>query len=856
MRIEILAPEGGRFPRRNEPIRCGVPLQCGTLHDARRLRLSGPDGRPRPVAGRALDRWSDGSIRWLLIDLHADHDGFDHRQDCELHLNAEAPAPVTPALSVSEVEGTITIDTGAALFRLRAGRSCPFDAVLAHGASTLDTAATGLTIEDARHGPCAVTISDLVVEEANDLRAVIRADGWASSARGIRLIHTVARMHFFTGSPTVRFDLTLRNPQRAGHAGGCWELGDTGSMSIRDATMTFALPAATFPEIHCSPETGSAVEVSSGDFELYQDSSGGEQWNAGTHVNGDGVVPLTFRGYRLSTGSRSAQGLRANPIVTLADGSRHLSVAMPRFWQNFPKALEVSGSALSLRLFPHQRAGGHELQGGEQKTHTFFVAFARDRISEPPLAWARQPLLARATPADYSASGAVSYLMPVPAHAGDDHRRLVDAAIEGDDTFDAKRERIDEYGWRHFGDLYADHEAVFHSGPRPLVSHYNNQYDAIAGCAYQFMRSGDPRWWTHFSELAAHVADIDVYHTDADKAAYNNGLFWHTFHYVDAGRATHRSYPRVEGVGGGGPSNEHNYARGLMLHYLLTGDAISRDTAVGLAEWVIAMDDGDATIFRWLSRGATGLASSTFSPTYHGPGRGAAYSIDALLVGYQLTGSSRFVEKAETLIRRCIHPADDIESRGLLDRERRWSYTVFLSVLGRYLDFKIERGNLDAMYAYARSSLVAYARWMAIHEYPYLDRPEELEYPTETWAAQEMWKSDVFGFAARHTADAERAVFLERSGFFLDRSVDTLSRLATRTLTRPVVLLLGRGFLYPYLQHHAESMAPAPNGSFTNLGAPETFVPQKLRAKRRLVGLAVVSAAALVVSAIVALLTW
>src|SRR5205814_910950 len=127
----------------------------------------------------------------------------------------------------------------------------------------------------------------------------------------------------------------------------------------------------------------------------------------------------------------------------------------------------------------------------------------------------------------------------------------------GEKTFEQKRETIDEYGWRNFGDLYADHEAAFHRGPQPLVSHYNNQYDGIAGCAYQFMRSGDVRWWRLCAELAAHTTDIDIYHTDLDKAAYNRGLFWHTVHYVDAGLATHRSYPRAAGVGGGGPSPEH-----------------------------------------------------------------------------------------------------------------------------------------------------------------------------------------------------------------------------------------------------------------------------------------------------------
>jgi hypothetical protein len=855
IRIELVAPDGPAFQRRNEPVRLGIPLEKGMLQDPGRLVLTDSDHRERPVAGRALDRWSDGSIRWLLLDFQAEHDGGAAAVAYHLHVDAVPAGPPPGILRVRRDAARVAVDTGAAQFTLAAEGCFPVEAVLVAGAAAIEPDGTALVIDITPHGRCTVTMSDLVVEETNELRAVVRADGWASVPGGGRLIRTAVRMHFAVGSPTVRFDVTLRNPRRAAHAGGCWELGDPGSILLQEGSVTFALPQSAASGILCSPAPGSPSEIWERDFELYQDSSGGENWRASTHVNRDGALPLSFRGYRLRAGDRAAEGLRATPVVTLACGSRQLSLAMPRFWQNCPKAIEASRGLLSLRLFPRQFAGAHELQGGEQKTHTFFVAFDRDHVSGDPLAWACNPLLARATPADYCRTSAVPYLMPAAEQPTDAHSLLVNAAIDGDDTFCAKRERIDEYGWRHFGDLYADHEAVFHKGPQPLVSHYNNQYDAVAGCAYQFMRTGDPRWWMHLSDLASHVADIDVYRTDADKAAYNNGLFWHTFHYVDAGRATHRSYPRAEGVGGGGPSNEHNYARGLMLHYFLTGDAISRETAVGLAEWVIAMDDGGTTIFRWLARGATGLASSTFSPSYHGPGRGAAYSIDALLVGHQLTGDGRFLQKADTLIRRCIHPGDDIAARGLLDREGRWSYTVFLSTLGRYLDFKSESGSLDGMYTYARSSLLAYARWMAAHEYPYLERPEELEYPTETWVAQEMWKSDVFGFASRHADGDERARFIERSSFFFRQSVDTLSRMATRTLTRPVVLLMGRGFLHPFLQAHPDSTAPAPADGFAAFAPPVTFVPQKVRAKKRLVGL-VIFATVLLAAAIAALLTW
>ena len=228
----------------------------------------------------------------------------------------------------------------------------------------------------------------------------------------------------------------------------------------------------------------------------------------------------------------------------------------------------------------------------------------------------------------------------------------VSSAIAGDASFERKRELIDEYGWRNFGDIYADHENAFSGQPTPIISHYNNQYDAINGFAIQFMRSGDARWWRQMRELTAHVADIDIYHTDRDKAAYNHGLFWHTSHYVPAGTCSHRSYPRQPGVSGGGPANEHAYAAGLRLHWLLTGDPVSRAAAIELANWVLDMDDGRKTIFRWLTRSDTGLASATQSPDFHGPGRGAGHAILVLLDGHRLTGLRRFLSKAEQLIRR------------------------------------------------------------------------------------------------------------------------------------------------------------------------------------------------------------
>jgi hypothetical protein len=254
------------------------------------------------------------------------------------------------------------------------------------------------------------------------------------------------------------------------------------------------------------------------------------------------------------------------------------------------------------------------------------------------------------------------------------------------------------------------------------------------------------------------------------------------------------------------------------------------------------MDDGRKTIFRWLASGETGHASATGTPLYHGPGRGAAYSITTLLNAHQLTGESVYLVKAEQLVRRCIHPRDDLEARNLLDAERRWYYTVFLQALGRYLDHKADRRQLDFMYAYARESLLRYARWMLPHEYPYLDKPEILEYPTETWAALDMRKSEVFKFAAKHSEGAERSQFLERSEFFFRYSTRTLSSMKTGTLARPVVLLLSNGYMHSWFHAHPTARAFPPSRADHDFGVPEVFVPQRVRARARLARMVVVVA--------------
>jgi hypothetical protein len=823
-----------RGRRRGEPVTFGVPLPRGAVQssDACTIHVHGVE---HVAQAREIDRWSDRSVRWMLVDLQIDIDPATH-ETFELRCGVGPPPSHASAISIVDTSDELTVETGTATFVVRRGSGVLLESLRPNADRSVDSVVT-LTVLDREGVECHVSISSISIDERGPLRASVALMGTVTR-RGEEFLVMRARWDFYAGLTTSWLRLTLTNPQGAAHPGGFWDLGDPGSVFVKDVSLTITggTNAYRFASVDCSVERGTQFEQLDTPIAIYQDSSGGDRWDSPNHVNRERRVPNRFRGYRLTTAKLQREGLRATPIVAAADGSRVVAVSVPYFWENFPKSLEVTASSVIVGLFPKQYADVHEIQPGEQKTHECAIAFGPETVTESPLEWTRSRSIATADPQSIYSIAAIPFLAPLE----EGHRTLVDAAVNGASTFLHKREVVDQYGWRHFGEIYGDHEAVRHIGPAPLVSHYNNQYDPLAGFIYQFFRTGDVRWWTMAAELAPHVIDIDIYHTDRDKWAYNHGLFWHTYHYGDADTATHRTYPRsAQGrTHGGGPSADHNYTTGLMLYYFMTGDRLARKTVIDCGQYVIDMDDGRKAPFGWLDGSDTGLSSLTF-PDHYGPGRAAANSLNGLLDAYRLSGHRRFIDKAERLLRRVFHPTEDIGRHQLDDPERRWFYTMFLQSVGNYLNGKVERGELDVSYAYARASLLHYARWMAEHEYPYLDRPEKLEFPTETWSAQDIRKSDVFCHAALHASGAERARFLERAAFFHRHSVDALSRAPTRTFARPVVVLLTSGLMYEWMLAHPSAAAPEPLNE-KRFAPSVRFVPQRERVKRRLIWLGAV----------------
>jgi hypothetical protein len=848
------------------PIRLGVPFNRGTsVASCKNLQVFSRGDIALKSVVTPIALWDDGTVKWARVELLV-----DSLSEAPLFLKQDVNWNSCGKISL-ELDSTISrfirVDRGQLVFPRGVRSDLTFNL---DGDSSSDLAVT-------------VEISGAWGSTLVNLTCNYEGSGFTKDALGaeynFNASFTVPSLplpmelqlrgkYWVTGQ--IDFVCTITNPNPADHPGGNWDLGNKGSFYFHDLTLKLTLQGdSSRSELVVRETYDGDLKRARDSIELFQASSGGQNWDSSNHIDRNRKIPMPFRGYRICLDGQESTDERAKPYVAVESEGITLAVACNRFWQNFPIAIRANGKTIEVGLLPKESGYEHELQGGEQKTFEFAAylgdapaaSLPLDGYLSDPYAVIDREYLESTGIADEKSLG------PLRDSPGVLYEQLVRQAIEGPDSFFVKREKIDEYGWRHYGDVYGDHEAVYHKGATPMVSHYNNQYDCVQGFFYQFMRTGDPRWYEQMIAMANHAWDIDTYHTNRDKLLYNGGLFWHTYHYADADTGTHRSYPRsllqenhfesgkaLDSLGktgaklkkvygkGGGPAASQNYSTGWMYAYYLTGDSRYRQAAINAADYVIRIEDGSKTPFRWLSNHSTGYSTCS-SHDYHGPGRASANSTLALLTGYELTADRKYLDMAIALMRRTVHPEQNLERLDLLNAELRWFYTMYLQALCRLIDVLAPQRNQRDDLLYAVGSLMHYARWMLNHERPILDTPEKLQYPTETWAAQDIRKWHVLAYAAKWAAsDEERNALMDRAEFFFLYCMNTLESFSTKSLCRPVVLLLNYGWQRTGLQNTSRIGYPVPPGH--RFGEFKAFVPQKTialgRAKKILIAAAVV----------------
>ncbi len=767
----------------------GVPLPPGYLHDENdAVVLTGDKQHHLPAELAATSRWPDGSIRWCLLKvLLSNEPEMMWLEKAAGHRQAD----------VVRILGEESIDVLDGELCYRFARHSLFPTISDADSTIVDGKADLLlTGEDGRLMSLDFDSPELIASDR--LSATVAVRGCLSDTPG-QALNILLRYDIFAARDMV-LTCEIHNPDRALHPEGIWDLGDAGSVLF--SALSLAVERFAGSTAHVQFERGGPW-YEQPTFSLYQASSGGDHWNCPAHVNRFNKSTVAFRGYRATQSDGTViEGDRAVPSLIFDDGAgRLMSVTPIQFWQNFPGKIACSDQDVELCFFPPMNGDCHEMQGGERKQHRIHFSFAGDlsqaKASAHKVPGGRPLRIDRRFFAAHDVLG-----QPVAEEPGR-YEKLLVPSLSDVSGFFAKREAQDEYGWRHFGDVVADHETLYHEGDAYFISHYNNQYDCIHGFARQYLLSGDARWYRLMEELAQHVLDIDIYRTNEDRAEYNYGLFWHTDHYRSASTSTHRTYSRDHypsdwtGAKGGGPGPEHCYTSGLTLYYYLSGNEDAKDTVLRLTEWITNYYEGTGTFIEYgkalvthdVKKLLTALKGGRVLRYRYPINRGTGNYIRALLDSYELTEDSAYLQRATRAITDTYSALDDIGLRDFGDIEGTWHYTVFLQEVLRFLDLKRVTGQFDADFHRARNGLMHYARWMVDHEAPYLVQPDKLEYPNDTWVAQDIRKANVLYGAYRYTAD-DRAPLLKRACFFRDYVINELEQSDTLHYARLQALIM------------------------------------------------------------------
>jgi len=660
MQAALWVQEAIGVAREDEPVRVGVPLPRGAIRGEVSARVEG-----LPAQAQILSRWGDGSARWVLLDFTASCPAHGTRRliaeirDALTDTTFMLPGGAPPPLAFPEEDGSVRVNAGPYAFILQPGQE-PFLGQLA----TSDGAITGLGIElalalageDWKTGA-----ADLVEVETNGPRRATVLVQVQYESKLNRKLAAHLRISTFANFPALLVQATLTNPNPfEREVLGRWPLGSKGSAYLKGFGLRLSAGGVHLAPARLASDPAADWQQVNAEqsLRIEQESSGGMHWDFRTHIDRHEKIAERYAGFRVLEGGKlKGGGLRAQPWLEALLGRARLGFGVREFWQNYPVALGTDGVNLEL-LSSSFGSGEHELQGGEAKTWDSVIAFqhagASAEESRRLQAFTAAPLTVLPSAELFELSGAVG-----PFIRRDDTRRpdLERAAIamirDPHGNALTQREVVDEFGWRHYGDLWADNERGGHGAPREggmLISHYNQEYDWGFSMLLQALRNSsvDPQAALDYFKLGRaalrHEADVDTYHCwpreIAQDGVYCGGHFTHTGHGIDAGDSGHRGSPSDKYWGkldwpwgrGGGPESGHFHTRGQWLLYFLTGERRHLESA---------LERTAAVEYK--------LGEEKF-PQWDNCGRDVGHSMQVLVDAWEATGLERYVELAKKLV--------------------------------------------------------------------------------------------------------------------------------------------------------------------------------------------------------------
>ena len=322
----------------------GVPFPAGALWDADRVHIVDGAGKPLPHQKEITGRWApDGSIKWMRFDAFV-----AAGKGCFVEVADAAASPEPPsAVRVSERNGKVVIDTGAARYVLSRGAS-PIEEIWRDGRRIAWAGPRGLYVVDQR-GRLATSIAHeetMTIESSGPVSSSVKFEGWYATADGHRLARHVTRVENYAGEPAASVTHTFILTE------------DSNDVWFREIGWEFAVaeganPRAIFAVDATDPAKRAAVALA-GDVAsawMLQDS----HYLLGHGQNHFKVVAVPAAG----KATVRQEGAECGDYAMLIGAQAGLALACRDAARQHPKEFEVFPDRMVLKLFSNR--GGEEL---------------------------------------------------------------------------------------------------------------------------------------------------------------------------------------------------------------------------------------------------------------------------------------------------------------------------------------------------------------------------------------------------------------------------------------------------------------------------------------------------------------
>jgi len=544
----------GIFPL---PASGGIPLPRGALFDDKHATVFDETGKEVLCQTRVLSRHVlDGSIQMLLVDLMVDGKvGGDAVPPASSEKRA---APVLPKfqlkygpevirdegaktpLSVTEDKDRIVVGTGPLTFAVRKSGFNLFDsleydadgdgkfseaerAIVPGGESGCWTGDPAGRTYWSSLGP----VESVRVEERGPVRCCIAAAGSHQSREGHVLFRYIVRIHAYAGKAYLRVDHTFSNEQPP------YATIMTGA-GIRLGLKPGAFTDVSFPDGH-------TISLGQNE-EVYF------------------VSPDTVRRW---TGS-NVKTTRAQSDGRITVSGREMGITgWIREWNWMPpkEFAFAPDKGLDLCVWPRHLTRGFCCPLGVSRTHRIWLCFHRSKpaktaADDPRARQEASPFFpddarVEADPAWYCDSEVFGRLAPKDEKRIPEFENML--ARKGEGTF-GRFPRPGEYTWYNFITYGDDRGDLGWGNMETMIDH----------CMFLlYVRSLDPWYYRRACDAALHYRDVDMCHPWGQTRVHCHN---------------HTNVPW---------DCSHDWIKGVLDHYLLTGDNRSLEVAHEHGRWLL-----------------------------------------------------------------------------------------------------------------------------------------------------------------------------------------------------------------------------------------------------------------------------